>query len=124
MAEGQRLMQTGDLGGATGALLDVERRARRLGSPFTLATALNMQASLAQVIGDDDAAIVRLVESADLAADAGITWTLACTMPGLAVLAARRGRLELAAELFAAGSAAAEAAAVAVTFPPDLEIAR
>jgi len=57
------------------------------------------------------------------AAEVGTTWTLAYTVPGLAVLAARSGRLELAAELFAAGSATAEAGAVAVTFPPDLELA-
>jgi hypothetical protein len=123
MAQGQRWMQAGDLERAAVVLRGAESSARELGSPFTLATVLNVQASLAQVTGDDDRALDRLLEAADLAAVVGTTWTLAYTLPGLAVIAAQRGLPELAAELFAAGSATAEAAAVAVSFPPDLEIA-
>ena len=62
-------------------------------------------------------------EAGTLAADVGTSWTLAYTLPGLAVVAARGGMPELAAELFAAGSATAEADSVAVTFPPDLAVA-
>jgi predicted ATPase len=121
LAQAQRLVQAGDLPGAAAGLDDAERVAREIGSPFTLATVLNMRATLAQGTGDDDVALACLTEAADLAAAVGTTWTLAYTLPGLAVLAAQRGRPELAAELFAAGSATAEAASVAVSFPPDLE---
>ncbi|MGY1633453.1 ATP-binding protein [Geodermatophilus sp. SYSU D01186] len=121
LAEAQRLVQSGDLPGAAAGLDDAERVAREIGSPFTLATVLNMRATLAQGTGDDAAALACLTEAADLAAAVATTWTLAYTLPGLAVLAAQRGRPELAAELFAAGSATAEAASVAVSFPPDLE---
>jgi hypothetical protein len=98
--------------------------ARELGSPFTLATILNVQASLALAIDDDATASAHWTEAAALAASVGTSWPLAYALPGLAVVAARRGRPELAAELFAAGSATAEADSVAVTFPPDLEAAR
>ncbi|MGY1639377.1 ATP-binding protein [Geodermatophilus sp. SYSU D00742] len=124
LAEAQRLAQAGDLDRATAGLHEAERIAREIGSPFTLATVLNMRATLAQGGGDDDTALACLAEAAALAAAVGTTWTSAYTLPGLAVLAARRGRTELAVELFAAGSATAEAASVAVAFPPDLERAR
>ncbi|MGY1821737.1 ATP-binding protein [Geodermatophilus sp. SYSU D00079] len=121
LAEAQRLALAGDLPAATAGLADAERAARGIGSPFTLATVLNMRATLALGTGDDDLALACLTEAADLAAAVGTTWTLAYTLPGLAVLAAQRGSPEVAAELFAAGSATAEAASVAVSFPPDLE---
>ncbi|MGY1673124.1 ATP-binding protein [Geodermatophilus sp. SYSU D00710] len=123
-ARGQLLLQAGDLAGGTAELARAERLARELGSPFTLATVLNVQASLAQLAGAEDTALARWTEAADLAAEVRTTWTLAYTLPGLAVVAARRGSPELAARLFAAGSATAEAASVAVAFPPDLELAR
>ncbi|MFW3168624.1 ATP-binding protein [Geodermatophilus sp. CPCC 206100] len=120
-AQAQLLFLAGDLPGAAAGLVEGERIAREMGGPFTLAMVLNVQASLALVRGDDDAALRGWTEAAGLAAAVGTTWTMAYTVPGLAVLAARRGLPELAAELFAAGSATAEAAAVAVSFPPDLE---
>ncbi len=123
-ARGQLLLQSGDLAGGTAELAEAERLARELGSPFTLATVLNVQASLAQLAGDEETALARWTEAADLAAAVRTTWTLAYTLPGLAVVAARRGAPELAARLFAAGSATAEAASVAVAFPPDVESAR
>ncbi len=123
-AQGQRLLQSGDVAGAVGALAEVEVAARALGSPFTLATVLNMQASVALATGDDDSAVRRWAEAAALAAEVETTWTLVYTLPGLAVAAAGRGQPELAAELFAAASATAEAASVAVAFPPDLAAAR
>jgi hypothetical protein len=84
---------------------------------------LNVQASLALAADDDAAALDRWIEAAALAVEVGTTWTFVYTLPGLAVLAARSGMHQLAAELFAAGSATAEAASVAVTYPPDLESA-
>ncbi|PWW23997.1 putative ATPase [Geodermatophilus normandii] len=123
-ARGQLLLRAGDLGGGTAELAVAERLARELGSPFTLATVLNVQASLALLAGDEDTALARWSEAADLAAEVRTTWTLAYTLPGLAVVAARRGLPDLAARLFAAGSATAEASSVAVAFPPDVELAR
>jgi len=123
LAESQLRFQAGDVDGAVAALARAERVARALGNPFTLATVLNVQASVALATDDDEVALDRWTEAAALAAAVGTTWTLAYTVPGLAVLAARRGQPELAAELFAAGSATAEAGSVAVTFPPDLELA-
>lgn len=124
MTEAQLLFRSGRPGEAAVALAHAERLARELGSPFALATVLNIQASVALAEDDDDAtALDRWTEAAELAADVGTTWTLVYTVPGLAVLAARRGLTELAAELFAAGSATAEAGSVAVSFPPDLEVA-
>jgi hypothetical protein len=117
-------MGRGDLEGAATALQEAEVAARDLASPFTLATVLNMQSSVAQAVGDDAAALGYLREAAALAAEVRTTWTLVYTLPGLAVLAARGGQAELAAELFAAGSATAEAASLAVSFPPDLASAR
>ncbi|HSK55985.1 MAG TPA: helix-turn-helix domain-containing protein [Jiangellales bacterium] len=124
IADAQLRMSTGDVAGAAARLDEAERAARELGSPFTLATVLNMQGTVAQAGGDDSAALDRLVEAADLAAEVGTTWTLVYTLPQLAVLAARRGQPALAAQLFAAGSATAEAASLAVAFPPDLESAQ
>ena len=120
---GQLLLRAGDLGGGTAELARAERLARELGSPFTTATVLNVQASLAWLAGDGDAALARWTEAAELAAEVRTTWTLAYTLPGLAAVAAARGLPELAARLFAAGSATAEAASVAVSFPPDVELA-
>ena len=123
MARAQLQVRTGDLGAAAAAMGEAERAARELGSAFTLATVLNVQASLALAADDDAAALDRWIEAAALAVEVGTTWTFVYTLPGLAVLAARSGMPELAAELFAAGSATAEAGSVAVTYPPDLESA-
>ncbi|UOY01841.1 ATP-binding protein [Blastococcus sp. PRF04-17] len=124
MTEGQLRFLSGDAGGAAEALAEADRLGRELASPFTLATILNVQASFALLADDDATALDKWSEAATLAAEVGTSWTLVYTMPGLAVLAARSGQFQLAAELFAAGSATAEAGSVAVTFPPDLEFAR
>ncbi len=116
----QLCLLSGDPAGAT----DAERAARALRNPFALATVLNMQGSVAQAAGDDALALDMLREAADLATEVGTTWTLVYTLPGLAVVAARRGQPELAAELFAAGSATAEAASLSRSFPPDLASAQ
>ncbi|SDF07333.1 Predicted ATPase [Blastococcus aurantiacus] len=123
MTHGQLAFVAGDLAGGTAALAEAERLARELASPFSLATALNVQASVALAADDDATALDCWAEAGALAAEVGTSWTLAYTLPGLAIVAARRGLPELAAELFAAGSATAEADSVAVTFPPDLAVA-
>ncbi len=119
----QLLWSSGDVEAARVALGAAERLAHELGSPFTLAVLLNVQASLALALGDDGTALDRWTDAARLSADVATSWTLIYTLPGLAVLAARQGRHDLAAQLFAAGSATAEASAVVVSFPPDLAIA-
>ncbi len=124
MTRGQLRFSAGDLAGGAAAVAASERIARGLGSPFTLATILNVRATFALAADDDATALACWTEAGALAAAVGTSWTLAYTLPGLAVLAARRGHAALAAELFAAGSATAEADSVAVTFPPDLESAR
>jgi hypothetical protein len=59
--------------------------------------------------------------AAELAAEVGTTWSLVYTLADLAVLAARRSLLEIAAILFAAAEATAEASSVRVSFPPSRE---
>jgi hypothetical protein len=120
IAQAQLLMSTGDLAGTAAALAEAEACARALGSPFTLATVLNMQASVAQAVDDDATALTRLEQAAELARRGGLAWTLVYTLPALAVVAARRGQHELAAELFAAGWTTADDASLAVSFPPDV----
>jgi len=121
IAWGQLLMRRGEVDAATEALAGAERMAREVGSPFALATVLNVQGSLLQVIGEDDAAVPLLTEGAEVSVHAGITWTLVYSVLGLAVSAAQRDLPELAAQLFAAGSATQESTSVTVSFPPDLE---
>jgi hypothetical protein len=123
-AHGQLLMAEGDLSGADVVLHAAEADARTLGAPFSLAIVLNIRASVALARGEDDTSLRCLVEAAELAAEVGTTWTLVFTLPALAVNAARRNQPELAARLFAAGSATAEASSLAVSFPPDLASAQ
>lgn len=123
LARGQLLLAAGSLDQSAVTLEEAERLARALDSPFTLATLLNVQATVALAVNDDATALDRYAEAATLASEVGTTWTLVYTLPGLAVVAARRGRPELAVALFSAGSATAEAGSVAVSFPPDLRSA-
>ena len=123
-AHGQLLMAAGDLSSADAVLRTAEADARAVGAPFSLAIVLNMRASVALARSEDDTALRCLVEAAELAAQVGTTWTLVYTLAALGVLAARRDQPELAATLFAAGSATAEASSLAVSFPPDLASAQ
>ncbi len=113
----------GDLGAGHAALCEAEVLGRGPAGPFTLATVLNMQATVALLGGDDDEALVRAGEAARVAAEVGTTWTLVYTLPALGVLATRRDRPELAAALFGAGEAMAEASLLSIAFRPDLEAA-
>jgi tetratricopeptide (TPR) repeat protein len=124
IADGQRLIGIGDLTGAAARIDEGERLARALGNPFTLVTALNVRGSLTQLTGDDDAALAAYTEAVDISARLEARWTMTYTLAGLAAIAALRGHPELAAELFAVGSATAEAGSVAVAYPPDLEVVR
>ena len=133
-ARGQLLLRTGDLAAGRQALAEAEAVARELGSPFTLATALNVHAGVLLAGSDDDAALDRLEQALRLSLDLG-SWNLIVTIPALALfynlqfgqpllvlalVAARRGILPLAATLFAAAERAAAASALVVAFPPYL----
>ena len=123
LLRGQIQVLGGELDAARASLAEAESLARRLASPFTLATVLNVQASLARQSGGDEEALARFVEAAGLAGGVGISWTLVYTLPGLAELAARAGQPELAVQLFGAGAALAEAAGLVVSYPPDVDAA-
>jgi tetratricopeptide (TPR) repeat protein len=120
-AQGQLQFRAGNLEASVEILAQAEAIARSAGLPFSLAVVLNMQAVVAEVTGADDLALDQLSEAGALAAEVRTTWPLVYTLPALAVLAARRGLFEVAAVLFAAGIATAEASAVAVSFPPSRE---
>jgi len=122
--EGQRLLTLGRFDEATAVLTEAERFARDLGSPFTLATVLNVRATQDMVVGDDDAALARYQEATRLSVEVGTTWTLVYGLPGLATVAARRGQTDVAAVLFAAGATTSDATSLVVSFPPDLAFAR
>ena len=72
LLHGQMEVLTGNLVTARETLAEVERLARRLDSPFSLATVLNIQASFAKLAGEDDDALERLIEAAGLAAEVGL----------------------------------------------------
>lgn len=121
LLQGQIEVLAGDHEAARRTLGESERLARRLGSPFTLATVLNVRASLAKLAGAHAEALELLVEAAALAGAAGISWTQVYTLPGIADLAVRSGRPDLAARLYAAAAALSDATGLAVSFPPDIE---
>jgi hypothetical protein len=124
LADAQRLLTLGDFEAATATLTEAERLARELGSPFTLATVVNVRATQSLLVGDDDAALERYQETTRLSAEVGTTWTLVYGLPGLGTVAARRGQMEEAAVLFAAGATTSDASSVVVAFPPDLAFAQ
>jgi len=104
----QVLMMSGETAAARDALEQAEHVARRAAGPFTLATVLNVQATLANICGDDDLALDRASMAARAAADADVVWTLVYSLPILAAQAARRDHCELAVALFAASELTAE----------------
>ena len=124
LADGQRLIIVGDFDRATATLTEAERLARELGSPFTLATVVNVRGTQSLLVGDEDAALERYQETIRLSAEVGTTWTLVYGLPGLATVAAHRGQMEEAAVLFAAGATTSDASSLVVAFPPDLAFAQ
>jgi predicted ATPase/transcriptional regulator with XRE-family HTH domain len=124
LADAQRFLTVGDFEAATATLTEAERLARELGSPFTLATVVNVRATQSLLVGDEDAALQRYQETTRLSAEVGTTWTLVYGLPGLATVAARRGQMQEAAVLFAAGATTSDASSLVVAFPPDLAFAQ
>ena len=121
-AQGQLEFRAGSVAASLERLAEAERIGRRSGLPFTLAVVLNMQAEVAELTDADDLVTLdQLTEAAELAAEVGTTWSLVYTLAALAVLAARRSLLELAAVLFASAEATAEASSIPLSFPPSRE---
>ncbi|GAA3221572.1 ATP-binding protein [Actinocorallia longicatena] len=119
IVEAQLLLLQGDLG-ASGAALDAAPTAT---GPFTLATILNMRATLALQLDDAPAALRHLTDAVRLAADVGTTWPLVYSLSALAGVAARHGDPELAVSLFASAAATAETTLLKVSFRPDADAA-
>jgi tetratricopeptide (TPR) repeat protein len=120
-AQAQLAFRAGDVASGAKNLAEAEAIARQSELPFTLAVVLNMQATVAEATGADELALDKLSEAGVLAVEVDTTWPLVYTLPALGVLAARRGLFEVAATLFTAGAATAEASSVAVSFPPSRE---
>ena len=120
-AQAQLEFRAGSVPTSIRCLAEAEQIARRHRLPFTLAVVLNMQAEVAELTAEDAVALDKLIEAAELAAEVGTTWSLVYTLATLAVLAARRSMTELAAVMFAAAGATAEASSLPVSFPPSRE---
>ena len=120
---GQGAVLAGDLDAADRLLAEAETVARAAAGPFTLATVLNLRATVTQLAGDDTATLALLAESTEQSVGAGIGWTLVYSLPALAWVAIRRGEPDRAARLFGAGAALAEAGSIAATFPATVELA-
>jgi len=90
---------------------------RNRGNPFTLATALNVHATLTELLGDEPATAALLGEAVALSLAARLSWTLGYSLPALASVAQRVGDPSSAAWLFGAGASISAADAVDPTFP-------
>jgi hypothetical protein len=91
--------------------------ARGIGNAFTLATALNVFATLTELIGDEQATATLLGEAVALSLTARMSWTLGYALPALASLAQRVGDPASAAWLFGASASISASDAVDPTFP-------
>ncbi len=97
--------------------------ARALGNEFTLATALNTAATLAEMRGDDAAAARLLGEALELSVAHRLSWSLGYSLPALAGVAGRVGDPVVAATLFGAAATLTASDAVDAHFPPSRETA-
>ncbi|MBD3783800.1 MAG: hypothetical protein IE926_12770 [Micrococcales bacterium] len=108
---------SGDLEAAAGLLDLVVEGARALGNPFSLATSLNLQATLTELLGEEAQTAALLGEALDLGLEGRLSWPLGYTLPALAALALRVSDPAGAAWLFGAAADVSAADAVAHTFP-------
>lgn len=108
----------GDFGRAIRLLRESEAVLRGTDDAFTLATNLNIQATLSQLEDDDARTETSLRESVELSAALRDSWALVYGLVGLAGIAVRRGEPERAARLFGAAKALSDAASVTIAFPP------
>jgi hypothetical protein len=124
-------MVAGNIADAEAALADSERLARELGNAFSLATVLNLRATLLQLRDEYAEAAQLLAESVDISVGARVSWTFAYALPSLASVAVRLGDLERAATLFGAAASWSADNGVDTGFPTsnalahrDLTVAR
>ncbi|HMM96294.1 helix-turn-helix domain-containing protein [Phycicoccus sp.] len=115
--QAQAALVSGDLEAAAGLLDLVVEGARSLGNPFSLATSLNLQATLTELLGDEAGTAALLGEALDLGLEGRLSWPLGYTLPALAALALRVGDPASAAWLFGAAADVSAVDAVAHTFP-------
>lgn len=91
---------------------------RETDDAFTLATNLNIQATISQLEGNDARTAALLRESVELSSALRDSWALVYGLVGLAGVAATRGDPRCAARLSGAAKALGDATSVTVAFPP------
>lgn len=123
IASGQVALLADDLAEAERLFTEALARARALGNAFTLATALNLMATLTEVQERHAESAVFLAESAALSVGASIRWTFAYTLPALAGVAVRLGEPALGARLFGASASYSDQHSVATAFQTVGELA-
>ena len=123
IADAQVALLAGALHVSEQLLLACEHRARRLGNPFTLATVLNLRATLTQLRDEHGETARLLAESAEISMTARISWTFAYTLPALASVAVRSGDHELGATLFGAAASWSADHSVDTGFPASQALA-
>ncbi len=123
IVRGQLALVSGDLDGAEATLRRTEVAARDLGNPFTLATTLNVLATISELKAEHAVSAVLLAEATELSADAGMSWTLAYCLPALAGVAVRVGESALGARLFGASASFTDQHGVATSFQPTRQLA-
>ena len=123
IAEGQVALLAGRVDDADQLLLDAERLARDLENPFTLATVLNIRATLTELLDDHALSAVLLAEAAELSVGSAISWTLAYTLPAMAGVAVRLGEAETGARLFGASASYSAEHSVATNFQASQALA-
>ncbi len=116
IAAGQVALLAGRLDEAERLLVEAEADARALGNPFTLATTLNLRATVTELRDAHSETAALLAEAAELSVDARISWTLAYTLPALAGVAVRLGELQAGAQLFGASASYSAEHSVAASF--------
>ncbi|WP_051640256.1 helix-turn-helix domain-containing protein [Cellulomonas sp. URHE0023] len=123
IAHAQVALLAGSLHESEQLLLGCEHSARGLGNPFTLATVLNLRATLTQLRDEHSETARLLAESAEISMTARISWTFAYTLPALASVAVRSGDHELGATLFGAAASWSADHAVDAGFPASEALA-
>jgi ATP/maltotriose-dependent transcriptional regulator MalT len=91
IVQGQIALLSGDLPAAEERLRSVESAVRELGNPFTLATTLNVRATVSELREDHETSVVLLGEATELSAAGSMSWSLAYSLPALAGVAVRVG---------------------------------
>jgi len=114
----QVALSRSDLGRAMDLLREGESMLRETEDAFTLATNLNIQATVSQLEGNDELTSTLLRESVELSSALRDAWALVYGLVGLAGVSARRSEPERAARLFGAAQTLGDAASVTVAFPP------